>query len=1417
MKIHNTFLQFYAFFLFFGSFSLTAQVSYTAHDFIKPYQGGFHYGVNMGGYGTSSNVSLDNGLLLPWTDDELAELCIGNPAAGIPGTGANSIRLALPDKFVEQQGFDIRLEVFNKYNQLGLKDHTVFLNGPSDAHRDFTEYCPGKPSQIFKNLHLPIWDGGANGTPYNDNNYYARYVYEVVSRYGKWVKYWEVWNEPDFTTTSNNTTDPGTPGSWWTEDPSPCDLGGAFGIQAPISHYVRMLRITYEIVKTLTPDSYVALGGIGYPSFLDAILRNTDNPHNGDVSGDYPLKGGAYFDVVSWHYYPHVDEAFKEWNNDRQDFDYYRYSDAAYDEFIERKKVFDGVLNARGYNGNQHPRKLHINTETNLPRKEILSANSAGGNQLQANYTLKAMFAAQAVGLDHLHMYHIGEKRDIGNVWTEQHQFDMMGLYENLLTQNKNTAKHTPQGIALKTMSDALKDYWYDAGKTAQLQLPNNVRGGAFTNANQETTYMLWAKTFRDRSEEASATYTFPNSIPWTNNSSATLTKKEWNYFSTNLNTTISFKNVKLTGNPIFLSLNNTVSPCDGLTVVVNSEGPNCFGYTNGSISVNASNGVQPYTFKWEDNSGSPLRNNLVAGTYYVTVTDGNNCQVNKNIQLNSPPAMNATIQVQNESVAGLKDGRLTAFASGGNPGGYNYYWSNNFTGQANAGLAAGTYSLTVNDTKGCPVIKQAVIEADDIGCGTFKMNAWKTDLTCFNSNNGTISANPTGGTGNISFKWNTGEITGFISNLPSGTYRVTATDEVGCTTTVTTVINSPEQLTLTISANQPTIAGTNNGRASAFVNKGTPPYTHEWSNQQTSPTIQNLQPGVYSLTVTDANGCQVIKQTEIISPEPDCENFEISMVSSNPRCPGTATGYVSANPVNGVGPFKYKWSTGAQTQTIGNLPSGTYFVTITDAVNCSTQSAQTLSPKAPISVINEVQPSTGINNADGIVSLQINGGTSPYRASWDNGDTGLYVVDLAAGAYSVTVYDSNDCVKITQVIVETSGDDCDNFSDLLWQSENIHCANDNDGAIILIPQGGEAPFTYKWSNGANTQGISNLFAGNYTVTATDANGCLHIRTINITQPSALIGSINAQFTGSCGDIANLRAIGSGGTPPYTYDWNTGSQNTNLQGVSAGYYQVTIKDANDCTFTEEFEFEEDNSYPGIGEEVGDITCNGDSDGYIDIEVYSGEAPYTYNWSNGSKSQDIGSLLPGSYDLTVEDANGCNSEHIFIVSEPNPMEVEFNVISPASENEKGSIKANVFGGTGPYTYLWNFGATTAAINNVDVGTYSVTIRDAKGCVFFDEVTLGVISSNQNLIRNNAIKIYPNPSKDHFFIELPSAEVSARQISLLDITGKIISVDQYTSQANLLRMNADNLPSGTYFVRIELEDGYTLGKRIILLRN
>src|SRR2546423_9587779 len=270
-----------------------AQVNYTANDFghVIPYTGYFQYGSNLGYYGPS------------WDDNSLADIAAGDPSKNVKGAGVKTLRLFLPEYFLEDWGYDVRIAEFNHYASLGIMNNEVTLEGPAPAHKDNNKYdgCTDE-SKLFKNLYSDIWDGGANGTPVNDTNYFALYVYKTVSRYKFLTRFWEIVNEPDITYSGRGDLQPGEAGNWWENNPSVCDLEN---LKTPVFQYVRMLRIAYEVIKTVDPSAYVAPGGLGYPSFLDAILRNTDNPVDGSVTATYPLKGGAYFDLLSFHCYPY--------------------------------------------------------------------------------------------------------------------------------------------------------------------------------------------------------------------------------------------------------------------------------------------------------------------------------------------------------------------------------------------------------------------------------------------------------------------------------------------------------------------------------------------------------------------------------------------------------------------------------------------------------------------------------------------------------------------------------------------------------------------------------------------------------------------------------------------------------------------------------------------------------------------------------------------------------------------------------------------------------------------------------------------------------------------------------------------------------------------------------------------------------
>ncbi len=532
--------------LFTYSNPLNSQVNYTANDGVNAYNGDFGYGVNMGYHANWGNH-----------DTLLANIAAGRPDLGIPGVGCRALRPAMPDWFVEQFGFNVRGYAFDHYDQIGMDDHAVFLEGPSDAHKSNEVFCNGvngpEESILFKNMYLDIWDGGANGTPYNDNNYFARYVYNTVLTYKDHVQFWEIWNEPDFSYTSHPYDAPGTPGSWWDNDPDPCDML----IKAPIYHYIRLLRISYEVIKTVDPTAYITTGGLGFPSFLDAVMRNTDNPVDGSVTADYPLKGGAYFDVLSYHVYPHIEGCYRDfWDVSINNWQYERHSDAAADCILEKKQGFEDVLHAHGYDGSTYDEKLWIITEANIPRKGISNgAENYGNDEIQRNWIIKSLVLAQQNNIEQLHVFRLGETQDYN---AATYEFALMGLYTNLDSTDPYTEVPTDEGRAYHTTADLLHGLDYDEAKTNAMNKPAGVRGGAFVDGAGNYTYVLWAECTTDQSEVASATYNFPAGF-----NISSLTKMEWNHADTNASSTVGPTNVALTGAPIFLQASASPSSCD--------------------------------------------------------------------------------------------------------------------------------------------------------------------------------------------------------------------------------------------------------------------------------------------------------------------------------------------------------------------------------------------------------------------------------------------------------------------------------------------------------------------------------------------------------------------------------------------------------------------------------------------------------------------------------------------------------------------------------------------------------------------------------------------------------------------------------------------------------------------------------------
>jgi len=512
-----------------GTF-LSAQVNYTANDFIIPYEGVYHPGMNLGYYGPS------------WNDNTLGDLSAGNETTQTQGVGIKALRGSLPEGLGRTFTYDIWINNYNYNNAIGTTDNTLFLGFASDEHKDPVDYCPGDGFQtdMFANLYEPIWDNGENGTPVNDENYYALYVYEVVSRLHEKVKFWEIWNEPGFDFTGAKGFLPrGQPGNWWENNPDPCD----YKLRAPIFHYIRTLRISYEVIKSIAPDDYVCIAGLGFDSFLDALLRNTDNPDDGKVTAEYPLGAGAYFDVVGFHVYPHIDGTTRFWDPVINDFVFTRHSDAAADALETRQVDRQKVLDYYGYDGVTYPRKEWIATEVNVPNKPINQA--WGSEEVQRNYVMKVNMKAMDLDFTQIHLFVLGDRIDEDAASSE---FDLMGMYKNLFGIGPGQEEVKEAGIGMKTMSDALFGSRFDAAQTAAMSLPANIGGGAYRFDDGTFTYALWAKTQNDLSETSFANYSFPAPL-----NLSSLVRKEWDYAQTENRINETANNIQLSSAPIFL------------------------------------------------------------------------------------------------------------------------------------------------------------------------------------------------------------------------------------------------------------------------------------------------------------------------------------------------------------------------------------------------------------------------------------------------------------------------------------------------------------------------------------------------------------------------------------------------------------------------------------------------------------------------------------------------------------------------------------------------------------------------------------------------------------------------------------------------------------------------------------------------
>lgn len=748
-------------------------------------------------------------------------------------------------------------------------------------------------------------------------------------------------------------------------------------------------------------------------------------------------------------------------------------------------------------------------------------------------------------------------------------------------------------------------------------------------------------------------------------------------------------------------------------------QNPKCNGSSDGIINTTPSGGTSPYSYAWSDGpSTAEDRTSMPSDAYTFTLTDANGCSIVENVSLTDPALLTVLIDsIEAVSCNGGADGFARALGSGGT-GSLNYSWSNSVNGRNNPNLMAGNYTVTVTDANNCTATAVANILQPS---SALSASATKTDASCQGVNDGTATANGSGGTTPYSFSWTGGATTKTITGLSTGSYTVTITDNNGCSDEATVVINQPAAVSVGIDSKNLRCFNDNSGTAEANASGGTSPYTYLWSDNQSSKKAINLSAGSYSVTVTDANGCTGNASVGISEPT----QLSASINShTEPSCNGGSDGTATVSASGGTAAYTYQWNDASNqtTQTANGLTAGSYSVTVTDDSLCTTTASIIISEPSAISIIDTIYHVKCFGNSDGGIDLFVSGGTSPYSYNWSSGQSSSSISGLAAGNYNVTVTDDNGCARVGMYTVNQPS-----LLSVNVNGSNVSCYGDSTAVLSSNVSGGSTPYSYQWSSGQTTSPISGMPAGSYTLTVTDANNCTASDSYTVTQPQDftvnLVSSINPLcFNAQTGELG---ISVSGGISPYTYVWDDPSMQTNdtARGLGAGTYSVTITDANNCEKDTSFTLTEPDSLTLNIDSLSHILCNGQNDGYISISVSGGTSPYSYLWSNSQTGTILNNLSAGSYTVTVTDANNCQKSRSIIITEPSALNLSFTVSNVSCPgNNDGSVTANPSGGTSPYTYLWSNNSTTKSINNLSAGVYSVTISDANSCSIVDSATV-----------------------------------------------------------------------------------------------
>ncbi len=799
-----------------------------------------------------------------------------------------------------------------------------------------------------------------------------------------------------------------------------------------------------------------------------------------------------------------------------------------------------------------------------------------------------------------------------------------------------------------------------------------------------------------------------------------------------------------------------TITTPPQLTFTTTLTAASCNGACDGQVQVNAAGGTTPYQYSSNNGVTYALANpmtGLCPGLVHIVVKDANGCLTNSDVTITQPAPLSATFVNTNPICNGSCDGTITATPSGGTPA-YQYSINGGALQPSNTitGACGGNNVIMVQDSHGCQFTSvQNLVDPPGFGIDTTVV----TESNCgFNNGAITVVANGTNGPFTYSMDGGPFQPTGVWTNLYAGAYQITAVDQLGCSESVFFGISDIQMSGIVITQTDATCFGVPDGTIQVQNVSGAGDSTqinYELDNvliQTGSGIFPSLSFGSHIITITDIGNC--VFSLPFMVDEPLEIQFDTLLTDIS--CNAGNTGEIEFTNVTGgtgAGTYQFSIDNGGTFQagnTFPGLGAGIYNVAVTDANGCMVNGAVSLQQAPALTLATTVFDLTCFNDSSGGIQIGSTGGTGAYQFSIDNGANFSPIESffgLDAGTYNLITQDAAGCQITGTATVNQPAQ-----LSATYTPTNAQCFDVCDGEILINATGGTTPYLYSPDNGLNffvSSTLTNLCAGNIDIQIKDDNDCFITAVQVIAEPTPVTLTVVPTDETCAASNGQIAITGAGGTGAYTYSIDnsvTYAATSTYTGLPAAVYNVFIHDANNCEADTSVSISNEASPNIIGAAVQNVTCNAACDGQLQVTVSGGTGAITYSIGTPQAASLITNICAGAYTLTITDANGCTDTQPIVVTEPTPLAA---TVTPTAltcfNNNTGQITFNASGGTAPYTYSTNNGASFSnqtTVQFLSAGTYNTVVKDANGCLINTPIVCPEPAQLvvQNVATNNA---------------------------------------------------------------------------------